>query len=90
MGCFVRCNHGGSVRGLADGLHASIFTRIVVAWFNCMTVKRAADLMAVFCDGGAGADIDATRLQNLNTVNHGCFFERHFLSFQLFQSDHPT
>jgi len=41
-------------------LNAGVLFAVVVAWSDNVAVERAADLLAIFHDGGLGAYLDDT------------------------------
>jgi hypothetical protein len=66
------------VRSFADSLHACIFGAVVIAGGDNVPVECAADLFAIFEDGGLCAYLHAAIFDNFNAVYGCCFFKCHF------------
>jgi hypothetical protein len=75
------------VRCSTDGLHTSVFASVVVARGNDMAVKCAANLLAIFHDGGLSAYLHTSVFDHFNAVNNLNFFQHDdFLSYQRIHS----
>jgi hypothetical protein len=71
---FVSSDYVFGVRSFADSLHACIFGAVVIAGRDNVTVECAADLFAVFEDGGLCAGMNAAVLKDFDLIDHYVFF----------------
>ena len=71
---FVCCHDVSRVQGRTDGLHTGILGAVIIARCNNVAVKRAADLNAIFNDGGLSANLHRAIFKSLNAVNYDYFF----------------
>jgi hypothetical protein len=68
--CGIRSYHFGSVRCGADSLHAGVFGAVVIAGGDNVTVECAADLFAVFEDGGLCAYLHNAVLKDFDFIDN--------------------
>jgi hypothetical protein len=61
------------VRCGADSLHASIFCAVVITGGDNVTVEGAANLFAVFKDGGLDANLHAAIFDNFDLISGNLF-----------------
>ncbi|NDG19553.1 MAG: hypothetical protein EB117_14945 [Betaproteobacteria bacterium] len=71
-------DHLRRVRGGANGLHAGILVAVVIARGNDMAVERAANLLAIFHDGGLCAYLYTAVFNYFNQIYFDYFFKGHF------------